>query len=160
LDTQALLAHDHRAAILERLRARPGLTIGEISRALDVDYKTAVHHLRKLAKGGHVVIAADGRTRPCYLPGAARSRPATPRVLAALAAVRRGAGTPADLGRALGLPRGTAGSLLDRLERRGFVERDLDGYRLTGVALAALPNEAFSSEAGIAPRWMPTSSGG
>lgn len=159
-DAPALLAHERRRLIVDVVRARPGLRVGDLASALDVDYKTALHHARMLARAGLLVLEREGRARACYPPGAARApAPFAPRVVQALVAVRAGAATPATLARALGVPRGTAGSLLDALARRGLVERDGHAYRLSGPARDALPgDEAFWRGAGLARRWSASSS--
>lgn len=152
-DASALLDHEARRAMLDRLRAYPGLTVGELAHGLGVDYKTAQHHARMLAKAGQLVVVRDGRLCQCYLPGGPRERPPAPRVVAALVAMRSGALTPSGLARALGLPRGTAGGLLEALVRRGLARRDGEGYRLSASAEGVVADQPFSSGPGIGPSW-------
>lgn len=156
MDPPALLAHEARRAMLDRLRDHPGLTVGELARSLQVDYKTAQHHARMLARAGQLVVVRQGRARECYLPGGPRERPVAPRVVAALVALRAGAATPTTLGRLLGVPRGTAGDLLEGLARKGLVAREGRAYRLTPSAAACLPDQPFSPGPVIAPAWSPS----
>lgn len=150
-DAPAMLTHPLRRSLLDAARERPGVRVGEIARAFDVDFKTVMHHARMLSRAGLLVLGRDGRARTCRLPGDARASPPPPRVVLALRAVASGAQTPASLSRALGMPRGTAGALLDAMERRGWVARGQAGYRLTPTARAALPpDEAFWPGGGIA----------
>lgn len=153
LDHEALMGHEARRAILDHLRERPGATVAEVSHRLAVDYKTAAHHLRKLHRAGHVVIASEGRGRRCYLPGAPRVRSVPVRMLLALRAVGRGDATPARLARALAIPRGTAGGMLTGLAKAGFLAREPSGYALTMRAREAVGQEGFSGEAGDARAW-------
>lgn len=136
-DTPALLANDARRTLFDIVRARPGVRVGELARALRVDYKTALYHARKLARAGVIEMEVTGRARECYARGAPRP-PRVPRVVAALHAIQRGAGTPTLLGRALGVSRGTAGHLLERLAKAGLVARDGARHVLTEQARAAI----------------------
>lgn len=149
LDVEAALAHPVRAAFVEALEARPGLTVGELARAWGVDYKTALHHARQLLRLRLVRVVPDGRVQRLFVAGggaggtgvgvggpfAARAPaaaiPPAPRTLRALRAVGAGACGPALLARALNVPRGTAGSLLEALARRGLVVREGDAWRLS-----------------------------
>lgn len=146
LDASAIDCSPSRRALLRLLQGAPGLRASEAARALDVDYKTAQHHLRHLERAGRVVSARVGRGIRFYLPGTPRP-PQPARRLAALRAVREGATSAQHLARVLGLPRGTAGGLLGGLRRRGLVDV-MDGRaRLTAEGERALavapPDEAF-----------------
>lgn len=142
-DAASLLDSPPRRALLDVIARAPGLRIGDAARALAVDYKTAVHHVRMLSRAGHVVVREEGRERRCYLPGARPAR--APRAVAALHALDAGAATPSALGRALGIPRGTAGSLLAALVERGLAHREGGRYGLAPAAREALaPRERFS----------------
>lgn len=138
LDAADLLGHEHRRALLEHVAHHPGLTISELAMLLDVHFKTVEHHARHLARSGLLVVAAHGRRRACYLPGGPREAPVPTRALVALRAVAGGAASSAMLARALHVPRGTAGSLLARLEAAGLVAREEGRWRLTPRARAAL----------------------
>lgn len=146
LDSRALLEHEARRHILDRLAQRPGMTVAEMARALCVHYKTALHHARHLERQGRLVFVPEGRVRRGFLPGSFRTRPAAPpRVVCALQAVRRGAGTPAALARALGIPRGSAGSLLEALAKKGLLVRAPEGWRLAqGAEGSLLEDQPFS----------------
>lgn len=116
LDVHAVLGHDLRRQIVGQLAASPGMTVNALADLFEVDYKTAQHHVRVLARSGHLVTFRAGRARHCYLPS--RFEPPAPRLDAAARAVAGGARTPARLARALGVPRGTAGDLLAALKAR------------------------------------------
>lgn len=146
-----ILEHDTRRTILLALAATPGMTVGEMAGALGVHYKTALHHARRLQEAGHLVVRRDGNRGRCYLPGAPRALPPPPRHVEALLALARGARTPAALARALGVPRGTAGSLLRRLERAALARR-------TGEGWAATRPEAFTAGAPVGGAWSAASS--
>lgn len=153
-----LLEHQLRRNMLEALAGKPGLTVGEMADALGVHYKTALHHARRLERAGHVVVARQGRRSYCYLPGERRDRPPAPRLVGALHAVGAGCATAADLARALGVPRGSAGSLLRTLERAGFVQRSDRSFRLREDVRRALAPEAFTAEADLGRAWKARSS--
>jgi DNA-binding transcriptional ArsR family regulator len=146
-----ILEHDTRRTILMTLAATPGMTVGAMAGALGVHYKTALHHARRLADAGHLVLRREGHRAHCYLPGAPRQRPPHARHAEALRALAHGARTPADLARALGVPRGTAGSLLRRLERASLARRTDTGW-------AAVAPEAFTGEAPVGDAWNAPSS--
>lgn len=123
IHVETILENDLRRQLIERLDPCPGATIGALARHLGVDYKTALHHVLVLTRGGLVVTRRAGRRRLCYLPGrVVEPRPA--REEEALRALTAGARSPAKLGRALAIPRGTAGSLLQTLAARGLVRRE------------------------------------
>ncbi|HWH07792.1 MAG TPA: ArsR family transcriptional regulator [Candidatus Thermoplasmatota archaeon] len=146
-----ILEHGTRRTILTTLEASPGLTVGQVAGTLGIHYKTALHHARRLAEAGHLVLRRDGHHARCYLPGVRAPPPAPARALQALHALAQGARTPAELARALGVPRGTAGSLLRRLERASLAVRTQDGWR------AAAP-EAFTAGAPVGGAWTAASS--
>jgi DNA-binding MarR family transcriptional regulator len=143
LDAAALLESPARRALVALVVRAPGMRLGEAARVLGVDYKTAAHHARHLSRAGQLVVVRDGRARRCYLPGARIAR--VPRAVCALRAIRGGASSPVALGRALGIPRGTAGSLIARLVAAGLVEHGDGPLRISARAEAALLRpEAFS----------------
>lgn len=157
-DATQLTAHPVRRAILDNL-AGASLTIRELADLVGRDYKTVQHHARMLHRAGLLGIQREGRESACHVPEGPRVR--TPlRAVAALRAVASGVGTPAALGRALGLPRGTAGSLLGALERRGLVAREGARFALTDAARAALPSEGFWRGDRFAAAWTAWSSDG
>lgn len=129
--------------MLERMIQEPGIHVGRLAAELRVDYKTALYHARRLERAGRLVFVKEDRHRSCY-PADAPQRPA-PLPVAALRALRAGAASPAALGRALGVPRGTAGDLLVRLARRGLATRDGDRWCLApGVERALAGDQPFS----------------
>lgn len=146
-----ILEHDTRRTILDSVATTPGLTVREMADDLGVHYKTALYHARRLVRAGHIVILQEGNRAHCYLPGARPAWPPRPRAVEALHALMHGARTPADLARALGVPRGTAGGLLRRLERASLVVRADDGWRV------AAP-EAFTAGAFVGGAWSAASS--
>lgn len=151
--------HESRRALVQILRERPGRTLTELANDLDVDYKTALHHARVLERAGHIVVAAEGRRRPCYLRRPSGERQEPPRVIFALRAVRAGASTPAALAAAAGVARGTAGSMLERLAASGLLARTDGIYRLTSAAREALAADQRFSEGGImGERWSASES--
>lgn len=112
-----------RREILESVAKCPGVPLTHVAAALALDYKTTLYHARKLQRSGALVIRESG-LRALYPPDVTPPPPSPPRRLAdAVAAVRRGAGTPALLAKDLGVTRGSACSLLDAMERRGLVKR-------------------------------------
>jgi len=120
----AILHNDLRRRLLDRLDPCPGESVGGLARHLEVDYKTALHHVRVLERAGLLVMRRAGRRRLCYLPGRVAEPSPPAREAAALRALDAGARSPTKLARVLGIPRGTAGSLLEALAARGLVRRD------------------------------------
>lgn len=142
---EVIYEHDRRRALVAHLRERPGATLPELAAALHVDYKTALHHARMLERARQVVLARHGRALHLYLPGESQLVPPGSRALDALHAVAAGCATPATLARALGVPRGSAGRLLDRLVGAGLLEATPDGLAPTErVRKALAPREGFS----------------
>ncbi len=144
LDDARVLDHGLRRAIVRCVRERPGLTVAELARVNGVDPKTMTHHLRVLARAGWLQPLPQGRGRLWFLPGDTREPAPAPRVVRALHALRGGAATPAALARALGVPRGTAGGLLEGLARLGLARRGESGW-----SVSAKGDEALCQEAGL-----------
>lgn len=140
LDGPTILAHEARRRVLERVALRPGSQISEIAEELALDPKTVVYHVRQLERIGRLRVELDGRARRVFPPGpGAAPRPSLDaRAEAALWVLHLGGAGPADVSRALRIPRGTAGSLLDRLVRTGLAVRE-------GRSLRPAP-EPFSAE--------------
>lgn len=61
------LAHETRRAILDHLRTRPGLAVGELAAQFDVSRVAIMNHLRVLTDAGLVTSQQDGRSRRLYL---------------------------------------------------------------------------------------------
>lgn len=64
------LASEHRRRMMDLLKARPGLAVGEIAGEFDVSRIAVMNHLRVLEAAGLVVSQQDGRTRRLYLNAA------------------------------------------------------------------------------------------
>lgn len=61
------LAHETRRAILDHLRDRPGLPVGELAARFDVSRIAVMNHLRVLTDAGLVTSRKEGRSRHLYL---------------------------------------------------------------------------------------------
>lgn len=136
MDTPSILGHATRRGIVEAVGERPGTNLRELSSSLGVDPKTISYHVRCLHRAGQLRIDRRGAALCCFLPGIREEPTPTAAEAEALAWLELGATGPADLARAMRIPRGTAGSILDRLARRGLMER------------TAAPKEPFSPEGG------------
>lgn len=145
VDPASLLDHELRRAILRAAHRQPGIRVAQLAREHGVDPKTIAHHARLLARAGHL----QPDTRGLFARGANAVPAPTPRALLVLRALAAGCGTPTTLARALGVPRGTAGSLLDRLAREGLAQRGPEGFRLAPHARAFLPDQALSPGASL-----------
>lgn len=125
-----VLECDARARAYALVRARPGVTIGDISRELGIDFRTAEYHLRVLQKLHFVEELRVGSRRHFFQNGGTYSRDrqlelallrahARRRVLARL---RRGRGMSLrELARSLGMSRGTVQHHVIRLRRAGLL---------------------------------------
>ncbi|MEP5728866.1 MAG: helix-turn-helix transcriptional regulator [Sulfitobacter sp.] len=63
----AALAHSTRREILDHLRDRPGLAVGELAKSFDVTRIAVMNHLNVLTAAGLVTSHKKGRTRHLYL---------------------------------------------------------------------------------------------
>lgn len=61
------LAHETRRRIMDVLKARPGLGVGELAQEFEVTRIAVMNHLAVLEDAGLVVSEKDGRTRRLYL---------------------------------------------------------------------------------------------
>ncbi|SFR52962.1 ArsR/SmtB family transcription factor [Litoreibacter janthinus] len=61
------LAHTTRRAILDHVRAEPGLPVGKLARKFDVSRIAVMNHLAVLEKAGLIISGKDGRTRRLYM---------------------------------------------------------------------------------------------
>jgi DNA-binding transcriptional ArsR family regulator len=61
------LAHETRRDILDRLRDKPGLAVGELAASFDVTRIAVMNHLTVLSHAGLITSRKDGRTRRLYL---------------------------------------------------------------------------------------------
>jgi len=57
-------ANHRRLAILELLNKEPELSVAEISEKLDINFKTASEHIRRLAIAGLVLKRSDSKCPP------------------------------------------------------------------------------------------------
>jgi DNA-binding transcriptional ArsR family regulator len=64
------LAHESRRKIMDVLKARPGIGVGELAGEFDVTRIAVMNHLAVLEDAGLVVSQKDGRTRRLYLNAA------------------------------------------------------------------------------------------
>lgn len=61
------LAHVTRRAMLDYVRADPGLSVGQLASHFDVSRIAVMNHLAVLEKAGLVISEKDGRSRRLYL---------------------------------------------------------------------------------------------
>lgn len=61
------LAHESRRKIMDVLKARPGIGVGELAQDFDVTRIAVMNHLAVLEDAGIVISEKDGRTRRLYL---------------------------------------------------------------------------------------------
>jgi DNA-binding transcriptional ArsR family regulator len=64
------LAHEHRRRVLDLVKARPGIAVGQLAEEFDVSRIAVMNHLAVLEKAGLIISQADGRTRRLYLNAA------------------------------------------------------------------------------------------
>lgn len=142
LRPQAVLEHPQRSRMADLIRAKPGLTIREAQKELDLANGAMAHHLRTLEKAGIVRIVHDGMLRRVYPVGHERVAPVPPlgdRVLELLR--HRGEATPSDVAAALGVSRQSVHYHLQKMVRDGKLRARVDGretyLRVAEPALAA-----------------------
>ncbi len=61
------LAHETRRRIMDVLRARPGIGVGELAQEFDVTRIAVMNHIAVLEDAGLVVSEKDGRVRRLFL---------------------------------------------------------------------------------------------
>lgn len=61
------LAHATLRSILDHIRDRPGLTVGELAQQFDVSRIAVMNHLAVLERADLVISKKDGRSRRLYL---------------------------------------------------------------------------------------------
>lgn len=64
------LAHETRRRIMDVLKARPGIGVGELAAEFDVTRIAVMNHIAVLEEAGLVVSEKDGRVRRLYLNAA------------------------------------------------------------------------------------------
>lgn len=130
LTKKRLLAHEGRQRILELLRDDPGIGTTEIAEALGCCYRTARHHLDKLAAFDMVTCQRLGHRTVWSLPtdtGQARTR-LTGHAAAILETLDDQPGLHlSGLARELAVSKATVKHHLDRLVERGLVEDERIG---------------------------------
>ncbi len=60
------LAHESRRRMLDTVKARPGIGVGELASEFDVSRIAVMKHLRVLEQADLIVSQKDGRTRRLY----------------------------------------------------------------------------------------------
>jgi DNA-binding MarR family transcriptional regulator len=147
----ALTQQPMRRRIKEYVEAHPGATIKDVCDVLEIAWGTAVYHLGRLERGGHLVSARDGRLRRHYVRGSVAAalrhqmqllRHATPRRLAQAALAHPGL-MQRDLGARAGVSPPVASKFLGRLVAAGLLAVEPVGrtrqYHPTEI-LATLPH--------------------
>jgi DNA-binding transcriptional ArsR family regulator len=61
------LANQHRRRMMDYLKAKPGMIVGELARHFDVSRIAVMNHLAVLAQAGLVISVREGRSRRLYL---------------------------------------------------------------------------------------------
>lgn len=61
------LAHTTRRQIMDHVRERPGLSVGQLAAKFDVSRIAVMNHLTVLEKAGLIISRKDGRSRKLYL---------------------------------------------------------------------------------------------
>jgi DNA-binding transcriptional ArsR family regulator len=64
------LAHETRRRIMDVLKVRPGIGVGELAQEFDVTRIAVMNHLAVLEQAGLVLSEKDGRVRRLYLNAA------------------------------------------------------------------------------------------
>lgn len=115
-----VLALPMRERIVALVRERPGITFGELRRALRVGAGTLTYHARVLEKAGVIFSRPDGQTRRFYPVGAGPVEATPPLSERALTALReRGPMRASDLARELGVSRQALHYHLKRMMEEG-----------------------------------------
>jgi DNA-binding MarR family transcriptional regulator len=124
LSRRELAAHPKRAALLDAIRAQPGITTAQLAARTRFAPGTLAHHLRALEKGELVKSLVVGRDRAWALAGAGRlaPMPAARARLLRLVAERPGL-TQRELADAAGLAPSTVSHHVARMGERIEVER-------------------------------------
>lgn len=64
----ALLRHDARAAIMDKVREDPGITVAELSGELGIPYNTVDYHLGRLVREGLATPTLNGKHKHVFPP--------------------------------------------------------------------------------------------
>lgn len=125
---RAVMEHPMRERMARVVHERPGLTIRELQRELDLANGAMTHHLRTLEKAALLRVVSDGMLRRVYPAGHARVEPVPPladRVLEVLQA--RGETTPSQIAEALGVSRQSVHYHLQKMVREGKLRARVHG---------------------------------
>lgn len=128
LPPSRVLDHPTRAAMMERVRERPGLTMGELQRDLGLANGALAYHVRRLVRAGLLRIATDGQARRLHPSGTGRVLSVAPlqeRLLALLD--ERGPTSASEAALALDASRQALHYHIRRLEARGLIDARKEG---------------------------------
>ncbi len=139
LDTNQVLNHRRRQAIMDHVTENPGRSFSDLRRDIGLPNGVLVHHLRVLAAHGLLVSKGRGNRRCYYAPRAAVHPYLTTVQARILAALDAEPGiTQQELRDRVGIPRGTLGYHLGVLRDAGLLHEAKKG-RFTRYAPTA-PN--------------------
>lgn len=128
LRPSAVLEHPVRQRLVALFAQRPGLTLREAQRELDLANGAMTYHLRTLEKAGLVRVVPDGMLRRVYPAGHPRVAPVPPLSERVLDVVRaRGEATPSVVAEALGVSRQSVHYHLQRMVRDGTLRARVHG---------------------------------
>ncbi|HVL47749.1 MAG TPA: MarR family transcriptional regulator [Candidatus Thermoplasmatota archaeon] len=129
LSRPKVLDHALRDTLLGAIRAKPGVTYGELKRAFDLNTGTLIHHLQMLEQHRFVASRREGRARRFYPVGErlpeARADEVTPMQTRILALLDAGPLTQKQLAERLGLTKQGANHHIKTLERKGRIAFEL-----------------------------------
>lgn len=128
LRRDTLLDQDVRARIHAAVAADPGIHFAALRRRLGIGNGTLVHHVRVMESAGLIRSRRRGRYVRYALPGARVPPRLTPRERDVIA--RLDGQDAAGLARDLGISRQAAHQHLRRLQAKGIVAPDGDGWKL------------------------------
>lgn len=126
LSRSELLSHELREALLDKIRAEPGLHLRALVRSVDGSYSTVVYHLGRLETGGLVHSKRDGLKRRFHPVGMGEADPvhtSTRREI--LEAIRGAPGIhQGKVARELGISRQLVSYHVQNLEAEGEIRVD------------------------------------
>lgn len=125
-----VLEHATRRAIVERVRAEPGIAMADLQRALGLPNGPLAHHVRRLVSARVLSTSLDGKRRRLW-PVEARQSDATLAQRALERIEARGSARLRELARELGTSPQALHYHLKRLHAEGRIVATLEGGRLT-----------------------------
>lgn len=137
IEGPAVLTHERRQALMQAIRAEPGIARMDLARRVGLAWGTLLHHLDRLEDAGMVTSLEVGNQRAYYATGAVptEARPAFALLrtgvhdeLARFVLTRPGSSLK-DVCETLGLAPSHATKALARLEAAGLVDRAREGGR-------------------------------